>query len=547
MSVGLQGTFLKGTLIHTPLGNTPIEKCSIIYTIDKFGNKLVSDCGVYDAGFKQEYEIHIDEEVLRCSPEHKFPVYNIESDSIHEVQSKHLNKNIHFIIKYENIQKISVEKRIRILEGIRRTRSAWNKKHFLEKTRHREDKEIVYDKEMECFKDSIRDEDDTSHDNISFEFNEPETRFQRTYVERKNSTDKITKTQIQEISRLLYKWTEYREYEEKKNLPINSKESFSMVLSDMQQERRNMQFSRLIDSSYRFKSSKQQTRKSDDIMCFMPFKITHVIKTEKKTEMFDLIVPDYHVYILSNNIVSHNSAKTSTCVREMLMNPHMTYFSNIVTKGIPNNIVISPDMIAKKEVVQVKKNGEVVYKFTVNREFWEEASKKYKCLNVILDEAHSILNARRGMLKKTQVILDWIALLRRVLGSTEAGYGKLTLITQVERRLDIVAKEQTTKTTFHLCHYVKYCPKCGFNMQENNEIPDPIFTCPICERYGKKVYMKKTNFLVEVWDFQDYNSFIMWKYLGKGKTYYKHYYITDIEKVFPLYNTLQWDNLISET
>jgi rubrerythrin len=238
------------------------------------------------------------------------------------------------------------------------------------------------------------------------------------------------------------------------------------------------------------------------------------------------------------------SAKTASCVREMMNNPNMIYYSNIITKGLKNNIVIKPEMISKKEVVQVKKSGEKIYKYSVNKEFWEAAAKKHRCLNIIIDEAHVILNARQGMTKAVQPILNWISLLRRVLGSTEAGYGKLYLVTQIERRLDVVAKEQATKAAFFLCHYDKICRKCGFMIKENNEVPDPVIQCPICAEHGKQQFMDKQNFIVEAWEFQDYASFISWKYLGKGKTFYRHYYMTDIEKVFAHYNTLQWENLL---
>lgn len=239
------------------------------------------------------------------------------------------------------------------------------------------------------------------------------------------------------------------------------------------------------------------------------------------------------------------SAKTSSMVREMMNDTSgRMYFSNIITKGIKNNVIIKPDMIMIKQPIlddkgnQKTRKGEKLYTYKVNKDFWIEASKKYKGLNIIIDEAHAILNSRRGMNIKSQVILDWISLLRRVIGSTQSGYGRLFLVTQIERRLDIVAKEQSTQCRYYLCHYQKTCT-CGFNMNENNETPETIETCPYCNKI-----LKKCHHHVEVWHFQDYSSFINWKYLGKGKTYYRHYIITDIEKVFSYYNTLQWDNYI---
>ena len=57
--------------------------------------------------------------------------------------------------------------------------------------------------------------------------------------------------------------------------------------------------------------------------------------------------------------------------------------------------------------------------------------------------------------------------------------------------------------------------------------------------------MKKEDHQIEIFYFQDYDAFLMWKYVRKGtKTFYQHELITDIEQVFPFYDTLQWDNLL---
>jgi len=239
------------------------------------------------------------------------------------------------------------------------------------------------------------------------------------------------------------------------------------------------------------------------------------------------------------------SGKSASMVREILSHPGRTYFSNIIThRSVKNNHLIKPEMIFNKEPIikadgsPVISKGEPQYKLSVNKEFWQEAVKRYGEINVIIDEAHIILNARRSMSKKTQVVLDWMALLRRVLGASDS---RLILVTQIERRLDIVAKEQATDMHFNIMHYRKSCPACGKTWRETNEDPEPVRECPKC---GKKIV--KHSFIVEKWHFKNYNDFIMWKYMGQRKTYYKHYLINDIEKVFPYYDTLQWENLLVE-
>ena len=234
------------------------------------------------------------------------------------------------------------------------------------------------------------------------------------------------------------------------------------------------------------------------------------------------------------------SGKTAACVRELMINPTQRYtVSNIITKGIKNNIVIKPEWIVKKDVIGHKKNGEEIYKLKVNREFWEKLSKKHNTLNVVIDEAHTILDSRRSMSTVSKCMNDWLSLLRRVLGKSPAGYGTLTLISQIDRRIDVNARELSTEIRYHMCHYSKRCKKCGLYWGENNETPDPLYTCPQCNSSR----VEQFNFIIEVWHFTSMENYQAWKDF-KAKTYYKHYNIMDIEKYFKHYNTLQWENLI---
>lgn len=236
------------------------------------------------------------------------------------------------------------------------------------------------------------------------------------------------------------------------------------------------------------------------------------------------------------------SGKSACAVREIVhSNPNMKTYSNIITKKITSNIPIHQDMIIKKELVQVKKNGQQVFKKTFREEYWKELHKKEKAINVIIDEAHTLFNPRRSMSDTNKVTTDFLALLRRILGSSPAGYGQLTLITQLERRLDVIAVEMSTNIRYHKCHYIKTCQKCGQNYQETNESPDPLFQCQVCSSWK----ILKHSHVIEVWEFKNMDLYRAWYYTGQ-RTYFKHYMVNDIEDYFPLYNTLQWDNLISD-
>ena len=236
------------------------------------------------------------------------------------------------------------------------------------------------------------------------------------------------------------------------------------------------------------------------------------------------------------------SGKTVSAVREMYMNENkrITY-SNIITK-LKNQININPSMIIKQDIIDYKKKrtGELepVYKTTLNIDYWKNLKAP---INVILDEAHSIINARRAMTKINIIVSDWIALIRRVLGQTEAGSGELILISQLERRLDPIARDMATQVRFHLMHYAKSCKDCLVGWQENSEMPEAVSKCLSCSSTN----LIRHSFTVEVWYFSSMQMYDLWKNYAQS-TFYKHVYIRDIDNYFKYYSTLQWDNLFSE-
>ena len=249
------------------------------------------------------------------------------------------------------------------------------------------------------------------------------------------------------------------------------------------------------------------------------------------------------IKILLGNV---GSGKTACAVRDMYLNSaHRVTFSNIKTK-LPSCKIIKADMIVKNEIVdhKKKKSGELepVYKKVLNVDYWKQAVKDYKSINVTIDEAHTIYNARRSMSSQNIIFSEWVSLIRRVLGATESGSGELCFITQLPNRIDIIAREIATQVRYHICHYYKTCRKCMVRWQETSEMPEPVFICPRC---GSTKILKHSH-SIEVWHFANMQNFQGWKEWGMKNTFYKHYLINDIEAYFPLYDTLQWDNLFSE-
>lgn len=236
------------------------------------------------------------------------------------------------------------------------------------------------------------------------------------------------------------------------------------------------------------------------------------------------------------------SGKTASIVREIVLNKDNKHtFSNIIMKGVKNNTSITPEMIIKKITEEpATPKSKPKEKLILNVDFWKDAVKKYKSINVVLDEAHTIINARRGMSTQNIIMTDFLALLRRIVGSATEKSGKLVLITQLDKRLDVIARDMATRVKFHKCHYLVKCPDCGVEFAESNEEPDKIMYCRECG--GSKVF--NHNFIIEVFCFaniDDYERFDLYH----AKSFYQHYYITDIEKYFKFYDTYQWDNLLS--
>jgi len=234
------------------------------------------------------------------------------------------------------------------------------------------------------------------------------------------------------------------------------------------------------------------------------------------------------------------SAKTACAVREMLTDKSSKItMSNIITKKIKNNKILTRSMIMTDMVVGTKRNGENIVKQIFNKEYWQRISDDKNGYHVIIDEAHMIFNARRSMSTHNKIMGEFMSMLRRVLGGRTGDYGCLTLISQLERTLDVIGKEMVNHVQYHVCHYKKTCLKCNLTWNENNEIEESIYYCPRCH----SARISKHSHVVEIWRFKNVQSFLDWKQVGI-KAYYKHSYILDIETVFPLYDTLQWDNLL---
>ena len=182
-------------------------------------------------------------------------------------------------------------------------------------------------------------------------------------------------------------------------------------------------------------------------------------------------------------------------------------------------------------------NIEGVYDYSLNIDFWRQ---RQGACNVVIDEAHTIINSRRSMSKVNIVVTDWLSLLRRILGQSKSGFGELVFITQLANRIDIIARDMANQIRYHVCHYQKTCMDCNSFWMENSEQPEPQWACSRCGSDN----VQKHNHTIEVWHFSSFRDYNLWEQMSMN-TFYKHYLVRDIEKYFPLYDTLAWDNMFT--
>ena len=237
-------------------------------------------------------------------------------------------------------------------------------------------------------------------------------------------------------------------------------------------------------------------------------------------------------------IGSVGSGKTLYAVREIIKNKGgFVNYSNIKIKDNINSVFLTNEHFFSNFVYD--KNGELdKRKLKLNLDFWKNINDN---INVVLDEAHTLFNARRSMTKINILLTNWVALIRKLLGNNPNSEGDLILITQLWYRLDNITRDMAKQIKFFVRHNKKECVKCGLIWSETSEDYEQLKYCPKCE--NNKI--NKFDFLIEVYVFNCVESFIQFKDF-REKTYFKRYVVSDIEKYFKFYDTFQWDNLIED-
>jgi len=232
------------------------------------------------------------------------------------------------------------------------------------------------------------------------------------------------------------------------------------------------------------------------------------------------------------------SGKTACAVREMMLNKkHIHYYTNIsTTKKHPHIHKITAENLIKKEITYGKL-GKKNVSLSFNKEFWINIPKP---ISIVIDEAHIFLNPRRSMSKLSQIMLDFVSLARRF-SESSTHQGDLIFITQLGNRVDYIIREMSHHVVTHVCFFTSECMKCGLSWNENSNLAEPIELCPSCGHYriNKKNHKIVQTHYASIGHYENARDF-------GSKTYYRRMQVNDIQETFGKYDSLQWDDLISD-
>ncbi len=215
------------------------------------------------------------------------------------------------------------------------------------------------------------------------------------------------------------------------------------------------------------------------------------------------------------------SGKTLSASREIINDGSgMTTYSNIdINKSVKNHVKIDESSIIKTEEDDKGKQ-----KFSLNWDFWQ---KKKKPLSICWDEIHLSANSRASMTKKNNIIVQFIAMGRRITGMDKRGYGKLTFIAQTEFSVEKYIRHLANEFRYHTMHYVQHCNDCNLGSWKTSEDIDNM-QCLFCSSYDTE----RKHFRLKVEQYIGLTNYIM-----NNKS--ASWWVGDIEKYFGTYDTHQ--------
>jgi len=224
------------------------------------------------------------------------------------------------------------------------------------------------------------------------------------------------------------------------------------------------------------------------------------------------------------------SGKTLHSVKQMAIDrSHLKYYTNIKVK-FKNAIHLDLKDIIKEDIDDSGK-GKPKVSYSLNWEFWR---KQKKPLHIIWDEIHLTASSRKSMSTKNMILMEFVAMARRIVGEDSAGYGTLTFIAQTDFSIEKYIRHLANEIVYHIMYWHQYCGDCHLSMIVNSEQLQTR-NCPFC--LSPKI--RKKNFFCIAYTFRTFFDYEMWSGGQPGKHYVKRDLITDISEYFSDYDTHQ--------
>ena len=226
------------------------------------------------------------------------------------------------------------------------------------------------------------------------------------------------------------------------------------------------------------------------------------------------------------------SGKTITAVKEMV-HSDMPCFTNITIKH-KNIIRLKVEHIVRKEVIGVTAKGKQIIDLKINWDFWNEQIKKYKKFNIVIDEAHNIINSRRSMSKWNILFSTWLTQIRKIIGDSE--HNHLYMVSQRLNSLDLVGRD--------LVNEIIYCQKIPLAVYDGEiEQYIPITTdTEVYENSRKKIKeLQIINIIKTVFCGEDcVEMFLYFKGGYKSYNYRTRFLANDYFKFYDTYQIVQF-------
>lgn len=225
-------------------------------------------------------------------------------------------------------------------------------------------------------------------------------------------------------------------------------------------------------------------------------------------------------------------------VRDILSTQRPVY-TNIILKGRHKHVhTIHNSDVVNEVIISYKKDGTPVTRKELNVAFWESVDKP---CDIVYDEAHSIINSRNTMSRQNQVWMQWVKLIRKMIGGSAGHYGEFIWIAQLPRNIDIDVREMTPMYCYHVMWSTMVCRKCGYRLRRNSEMTSRQYkSCLKCGHY----LFDETDHVVRQWEIRGYDNAVTFQEMSmKMKLRYPHRCVKDIAEYFGCYDTMQYEDL----